>query len=104
MEVKLQQLRLWSESRGSRVIQFKIRLWGSDQFTLDAWIVESGEHVGVYSPHPHRSYFHLQHRRKNEAPADYRELPKGKPLRYYAQVFEEAVRKVFRVNAWKVFS
>jgi len=104
MEVKKPQIRLWSESRGNRVVQFKVSVWDTRHFTFDAWIVESGEHVGVHSPHPHRNYFHLQVRKAFSRQAQYQELPARKTLSNYARVFEAAVRKAFKVNAWKVFS
>ena len=103
-EVKKPQIRLWSESRGSRVVQLKVSIVDSRHFTFDAWIVESGEHVGVHSPHLHRPYFHLQVKKGDATQSLYRELPTGSPLRYYSQVFEQSTRKVFGINAWKVFS
>ncbi len=102
--VNISKLRLWSEKRGSEVIQFKVTVVDSRLFAFDAWVVESGAHVGVHSPHLHRPYFHLQVKKAAEQGHSYRELPMGKALRYYAQTFEAAVRKVFGVNAWKVFS
>lgn len=102
--VKKPQIRLWSEKRRRRVIQFKVTVVDNKLFAFNAWIIASGEHIGVHSPHLHRPYFHLQIKKANTQGCEYQELPAGKALRYYAQIFETTVRKVFGINAWKVFS
>lgn len=55
-------------------VNFKVELFGRDRFTFDAWILETGQHVGVHSGHPHRPFPHLQ------------------------------VRSEMKGNAWQVFS
>jgi hypothetical protein len=99
------QNRSWDILREDGItVNFKMGLSDLQSFTFDAWIVESGQHVGVHSGHPHRPLPHLQISRSRTTPTDYWELPKGQDLRLYAERFETAVRQEMRVNAWQVFS
>jgi hypothetical protein len=105
MRMQFPQSRSWEILREDGTeVNFRVGLSDIKSFTFDAWIVETGQHVGVHSGHPHRPYPHLQICTSRVAKAAYSELPKGQELRVYAEHFETAVRKEMRVNAWQVFS
>lgn len=99
---KKKGLREWSDTTGLGTIHFSIYYEHIDDFRLDAYLAGTKRHIGVHSPHHHRSYFHLQicSRWGNKT---YEEILGGQHPRYYMRVFEQALANEFGVNAWRLF-